>query len=230
MHESHDHPVGAGAARVVIASELRLLRDGLADALRGRARLHVVASVGDAAAARRAVREHAADTLLLDVGVRDGLSLVRAVSTADSPTRVVVFAVSEREADLVPCIEAGAAGYIGRDGTLDDLVAAVESVRRGETLCSPRLAASLFRRLAAIERERRTDVDPGPHHAAVAVLSPRERQILALIDQGLANKEIGHRLGIELATVKNHVHHILEKLQVTRRGQAAARARPGLTA
>jgi DNA-binding NarL/FixJ family response regulator len=62
----------------------------------------------------------------------------------------------------------------------------------------------------------------------VAALSPRERQILALIDEGLANKEIAHRLGIELATVKNHVHHILEKLQVTRRGQAAARARPGL--
>ena len=91
---------------------------------------------------------------------------------------------------------------------------------RGETIVSPRLAASLFQRLA--DQRRR-------HYLAIAEpatdLTMRERQILSLVEQGLSNKEIARALGIELATVKNHVHRVLEKLNVSRRGQAAARAR-----
>jgi DNA-binding NarL/FixJ family response regulator len=95
-----------------------------------------------------------------------------------------------------------------------------QSVGRGETIISPRLAASLFQRLASQRRRTNQEVDPETRE-----LTLRERQILALVEQGMANKEIARTLGIELATVKNHVHHVLEKLKVSRRGQAAARAR-----
>ena len=89
---------------------------------------------------------------------------------------------------------------------------------RGETIISPKLAASLFQRLAE-ERRRR---EAGPAASPASELTLRERQILSLVEQGLTNKEIARQLGIELATVKNHVHSILEKLDVRRRGEAAA--------
>jgi DNA-binding NarL/FixJ family response regulator len=91
-------------------------------------------------------------------------------------------------------------------------------VTRGEFLCSPGTAATLLRRVAALAAERHT-ADNG------ARLTPREQQVVRLIDEGLSNKEIARRLSIEVRTVKNHVHSILEKLQVRRRGEAAARMR-----
>jgi DNA-binding NarL/FixJ family response regulator len=93
----------------------------------------------------------------------------------------------------------------------------VACVMRGELPCTPRLAATLFQRLALHASHRQDDGALG--------LTAREREILTLIDGGLSNKEIAHRLNIEVATVKNHVHRILDKLHVKRRGEAAARIR-----
>jgi DNA-binding NarL/FixJ family response regulator len=98
------------------------------------------------------------------------------------------------------------------------LVATLESATRGEALFSPRMAASLLRRVAALAATQ-------PSPSAQVRLTPRERDIMRLLDEGLSNKEIAQRLGIEVATVKNHVHNILEKLQVHRRGEAAAWSR-----
>jgi len=92
---------------------------------------------------------------------------------------------------------------------------------RGEAVCSPRVAGALLRRIAALATDGRSDRVP-------AHLTKREREIMGLIDEGLSNKEIAKRLRIEVATVKNHVHNILEKLQVHRRGEAAARVRAAL--
>jgi two-component system nitrate/nitrite response regulator NarL len=104
------------------------------------------------------------------------------------------------------------------DGSLDDLASAVASVRRGEVLCSPGMAAGLFRRVAALARER--GLDPIEEK-----LTARELEVLRLIEEGRSNKEIASLLSIEVPTVKNHVHRILEKLHVHRRSEAAARAR-----
>lgn len=212
--------VERATTRVIIACSLRLLRDGLADALGRSTAMTVAAAVGDAAHARTAIDEHQPDVVLLDTEMPDSLALVRAIHDAPPSPKVVAFAVSDSDDALVRYIEAGIDGYVTRDGALRDVVAAVESVGRGETIVSPRLAASLFQRLAA--QRRRTDGGGG---AAESALTSREQQILALVEQGMANKEIARTLGIELATVKNHVHHVLEKLNVSRRGQAAARAR-----
>jgi len=210
----------AAGARAIIVSSLRLLRDGLADALARSTAIAVVASVADAERARDAIARHKPDVVLLDIEMPNSLALVRAVHDDPPSPKIVAFAASDADEALVVYIEAGIDGYVTRDGSLNDVVATVESVGRGETIISPRLAASLFQRLASQRRRTEQGADPETRE-----LTLRERQILALVEQGLANKEIARTLGIELATVKNHVHHVLEKLKVSRRGQAAARAR-----
>jgi len=212
-------PARRRPSRAIVASGFRLLRDGLADALGRSSALAVIASVADADQARATISDLEPDVVLVDIEMSDSLELVRAVHAAEHPPKIVAFAVSEGDETLVRYIEAGIDGYLTRDGSLSDIVAIVESVGRGETIISPKLAASLFQRLAS--QRTRDDASPPPTSA----LTSREREILALVEQGMANKEIARTLGIELATVKNHVHHVLEKLQVTRRGQAAARAR-----
>ena len=211
----------APGARVVIVSGLRLLREGLADALASSTGLCVAATACDADQARAEIVDHEPSLVLIDIELRGSLALVRDINAAARAPRIIVFAVSDSEDALLPYIEAGIHGYVARDGSLDDVVATVESVGRGETIVSPKLAASLFQRLA--EQRRRREARNAA--AAGSDLTLRERQILALVGQGMTNKEIARTLGIELATVKNHVHHVLEKLKVSRRGQAAARAR-----
>lgn len=213
-------PPPKSTARAVVASSLRLLRDGLTDALAKSDAIHVVGTASDADRLRALIHEQAPDIVLIDIEMPGSLPLVRTIHDFDPAPQIVAFAVSDADEALVRYIEAGIAGYVSRDGSLTDVVAAVESVGRGETLVSPKLAASLFKRLAA---QRRRDDLIAPD--GTPELTSREHQILTLIEQGMANKEIARTLGIELATVKNHVHHVLEKLKVSRRGQAAARAR-----
>ncbi len=133
----------------------------------------------------------------------------------------MALAVSEVESDVLAWAEAGVVGYVPREASLEDLVSTIEAVVRGELRCSPRIAATLFRRVTKLSANRR-HTPQGIH------LTPRELEILDLIDHGLSNKQIAGKLGIEVATVKNHVHNILEKLQVNRRGEAAARMRSRL--
>lgn len=216
-------PARRRPARAIVASGFRLLRDGLTDALGRFSAITVIASVGSADQARGIIGELEADVVLVDIEMPDSLDLVRTISVGARFPKIVAFAVSEADDALVRYIEAGIDGYVTRDGSLNDVVATVESVGRGETIASPKLAASLFRRLAS--HRPREDAPPEPTTSA---LTSREREILALVELGMANKEIARTLGIELATVKNHVHHVLEKLKVTRRGQAAARARAAM--
>ena len=203
--------------RALVASDVRLYREGLADGLRrsGRAEVVGTASGGDAAVAR--VQELGPDVVLVDLAMADWEPAVRAIA-ARTAARVVVLGVREVEEEVVACAEAGVSGYVTRAASLEELVDVVESVARGESLCSPRISALLLRRVSEVAGRERAA-------ASADRLTPREAQIVGLIDEGLSNKQIAGQLSIELATVKNHVHNILEKLQVDRRGQAAARVR-----
>src|SRR5262245_26085623 len=186
--------------------------------LRGEPGMDVAATASGVDEAVRALREHEPDVVLIDMAIPDNTWVVRALVAAVPGTRVVALAVPEVEREVLACAEAGVAGYVTRDGSLEDVVAAVESAARGELLCSPRMAATLFQRVATLALERSPE-------SIESRLTTRELEILDLIDQGLSNKEIARRLTIELSTVKNHVHNILEKLNVSRRSEAAARAR-----
>jgi DNA-binding NarL/FixJ family response regulator len=130
--------------------------------------------------------------------------------------------VPEADDEIVQLAEAGVDGLVTRDASLADVLDAVAAAVRRETLTSPTVAAVLLRRVASLAGERRP--------AETSSLTRREREIVALIGRGLSNKEIAQSLRIELSTVKNHVHNILEKLHVPRRTDAvaAARTRGGL--
>jgi len=217
-------PRESHAITIMIVSDVRLYREGLAASLGQRAGFTVAGSARYADEAAR-LAEIQPNVLLLDMSSRAGVDVIRRVAASGSGTRTVAFAVEETERDIVICAEAGAAGYVPCDGTLDDLANTIRSVSRGELLCSPRIAAALFRALHTNAPK------PEPDRLALT-LTAREREIAPLIDRGLSNKEIAAHLHIEVATVKNHVHNLLEKLQVASRGEAAARLRsgPGLPA
>jgi len=157
--------------------------------------------------------------VLLDASRSDSVDTVRALAAAVPSARVVALAVVEAEADVIPLAEAGVAGYVTVDQSLSELTETIASVARGENPCSPLLAAILLRRVRALAGERPRALGPE------GVLTGREREILALLERGLTNKQIARELQIELTTVKHHVHNILEKLGVPTRGAAAARAR-----
>jgi two-component system nitrate/nitrite response regulator NarL len=119
---------------------------------------------------------------------------------------------------VLGCAEAGVAGYVPREASLEDLVETIGCASRGELRCSPQLGVTLLRQLAL----RAAGVDDA---ASRAPLTSREVEIVRLIEHGLSNKEIATRLGIQVATVKNHVHNLLEKLRIHRRAEAADRLR-----
>jgi len=203
--------------RVMVVGDVRLYREGIASSLEHRGDLEIVCIARSHDAMRRA-DECSPDIAVLDMATAESLDLVRRVAASMPQMRVVAFAVEETEHDILLCAEAGAAGYVAPDGTLDDLVNTIRSVARGELLCSPRIAATLFRALRVQAPE--TNVD-----RLALTLTAREREIAPLLERGLSNKEIASQLNIEVATVKNHVHNLLEKLQVGSRGEAAARLR-----
>ena len=202
--------------RVVIASNVRLYRDMLANSLRRTQDFAILATATVSDAEAIVLAQHPTLVLLDCAGAGD-VEVVRRIA-AISDVAVVALALDESAELILNCMEAGARGYLTRSGTLADLVAAMRSVSQGEMLCSPRVAAALVQRLATLAGDRMArDYSP---------LTARERQVADLIDRGLSNKEIARHLGIEVATVKHHIHHVLEKLHVTTRADAAAHLRP----
>lgn len=201
--------------RALIASDVRLLCDGLQIALTSDPEIDVVGIAGNADSLLADAGRTRPAVVVLDVSMPRALEAARVIALELPGTRTVGVAVDESVGSVVACAEAGLAGYVPHDATLDRLRRTVLSVTDGETPCSPRIAAGLFRHLAALsaEREQRPSL---PRR-----LTPREYEVLRLIQRGLPNKEIAARLHIALPTVKNHVHRILVKLDVNRRGAAA---------
>lgn len=201
---------------VFIVGSVRVYREALAEAFEKHDEIRVIGLAAAAHAALRPIRDLGPDIVLVDMSVPDAIAAARTLS-AVAPAKIVALAAPEDEQSIVACAEAGVAAFVSSEATFDDIVTATEAVVRGETVCSPRVAATLLRRVANDARARQ--------HGEFAPLTLRERQVVALIDEGLSNKEIAAELCIELSTVKNHVHHLLEKLGARGRGEAAARMR-----
>jgi DNA-binding NarL/FixJ family response regulator len=203
---------------VFILSDVRLYREALLMSL---TRLQAFEMLGAEDLSRAAVERVIGlqpDSIILDIAAVESFGTARLLGVCLPMVRVVAFAVSEIDHLVVACAEAGIAGYVGRDGSEEDIVAAVECALRGELYCSKRIAGVLSRHIGVLSAQSsRPDQQPS--------LTSREHQILDLVGEGMSNKEIGRTLRIGDATVKNHVHNILEKLQVHRRGEAVARFR-----
>ena len=215
---------GNDAIRVVVASDIRLYREALEHAFREASDIHLVGTASGATETLRNLRLLTPDILLLDMAMEDALAVARQVPRVAQPTRIVALGMPEAESEIIACAQMGIAGYVSRGGSLSDAFEAVHAVARGELRCSPRIAGFLFRHIASISHERGAA-------APTATLTAREAQILKLLQEGLSNKMISRSLGIELPTVKNHVHSLLAKLGVHRRAEAvslATRAQSGL--
>lgn len=205
--------------RIAIASDTRFYRDGIAEILRRQPDMTVVSEATHATELSDVTRVES-DVVLLDMALPDSLAIVRALMAAVPRLRVVALGVRDREREIIDCAEAGVAGYVTRDDGLGELLASIRGVVCDEVRCSARTAAALLRRVTELAAYRRTGGPP-------LGLTPRELEVVELMGLGLSNKQIAARLQIELPTVKSHVHNILEKFGVQRRGEAVVRARGG---
>jgi two-component system nitrate/nitrite response regulator NarL len=204
--------------RVYIIAEVRCYRDALATAL-AEARVDVVGVAEHPLQAVSEIRALAADVALLDLPAPEGPLWVRELGEVTPSTRVLALSMGEAEHEVVTWAEAGVSGYLGRDASVQELVAAIEGSVRGEAPCHPRTAAILLRHVATGPMGERTAWQCDRH------LTPREQELVHLLGEGLSNQQIARSLCIALPTVKNHVHNILEKLGVTGRADAVRAVR-----
>jgi DNA-binding NarL/FixJ family response regulator len=200
---------------MVIVADVRLYCDGLAAVL-PRDRLLIVGTADGRTTAPAIVQATNPDVVLVDVATPEALDLMRQLRTDPPPVAIIAFGVGDDIPAIVECAEAGAIAYVPATAAVQDLVTTIEGAVAGELRCPPRVAGELFRR--AGDRSSHATSTGGPNEP---VLTDRQRQVHAMLRQSLSNKEIAVALNISEATVKNHVHKILEKLQVPTRVKAA---------
>ena len=206
--------------QLIIASPVRLVREGLVTTLRGREGVVVADAVDLGPLGITRIADAEPDVVLVDVGETntDIVLAARLIRTASPGAKLLAFGLDEVDDRVFACAAAGFSGYVPRESGADELHRALVGAMEGRMHCAPHIAAAMFNRLAGLLRE--SDA-PG----SLPPLTSRESEILALVEQGRSNKEIARQLAISSATVKNHMHDILQKLRVSRRGQAVARLR-----
>ena len=184
--------------------------------------VNIVAEAGNGWAALKAVEDTSPDVVVLDQNMpgMSGDEVAARLTSCEPPYPVIILSVSDDETDVMSALRAGASGYFLKDGPVEEVVAGIEAAARGESFFSPRIGAMLLRRM---REQREVPVD------APVRLSEREQDVLRLVVEGRSNEKIGEGLSIDAGTARNHVSHILAKMGVDNRVQAAVRAvREGL--
>jgi two-component system NarL family response regulator len=194
--------------RVLVADDHPIVRQGIMANVKPQRDMTVVAEAGDGVEALGLIKEHLPDVVLLDLRMphMDGLDVVREVTTARLPSKVIIMTTFESEEDVHRAIKAGARGYLLKDSTQEEILDAIRRVSLGETY----LPARIVQKVA--EGMRKPE------------LSPREVEVLQWVAAGKSNKEIGVQLFIAEGTVKTHVKSLLEKLAVVGRTAAIREA------
>lgn len=210
--------------RVLIMSDMQVFREGLAIALSHGGEFDAKQASSRPQEALRTIRRFSAEVALVDLQISDAPNFMTALSRGAPDTALIAMGVDQDGQQILDCAEAGAKGFVPRDASLADLTRAIYDARCGALRCRPEVAHMLFCHVGQLKAAKSTPKCASPD----TTLTRREREILDLIERGQSNKAIAQRLGIEVSTVKNHVHSLLSKLGVRRRGEAAAlhRRRP----
>lgn len=216
MKNKFDHPIS-----LLLVNEIRLMGNVIVAALEDEPDISVVSCVTTYDEALQAIREREVDVALVSTRLPDngGLRLTSAIAEIAPSTKVLALGLTEEKKRVLRYVEAGASGYILKDDSLEDLVEIVRATQEGKVFVSPQIAAAMMERLSDLAQmfagveNNLTDT---------TALTSREMEVLELISKGYTNQQIAQNLVIEVGTVKNHVHNILEKLNVSSRGEAAA--------
>ena len=206
-----------GTQKIVLLDDCNINNQGLATLLSA----HDIeaASAWDLPSLLQRLEENPNALIVLNIGVKDSVTLLRFCLEMSPHTRVIVTGLStDKESEIVFCAEAGAAGLHLRNESLEQLLTLIRGAGEGSAQSSTEVTAILLRHLFSANTE------PGPEPEANP-LTAREREILALLEQGLSNQQIASQLSVTLHTVKNHVHNVLAKLGVDSRAAAAVAAR-----
>ncbi|SFB49071.1 two-component system, NarL family, response regulator [Nocardioides alpinus] len=206
---------GSEPVRVLVVDDQELFRRGLIMLLSGDTDIEVVGEAADGITATDLAVKTAPDVILLDVRMprRTGVEACRAIKEAVPSAKIIMLTVSDEEADLYESVKNGAAGYLLKDSSIEEVAQAIRVVNEGQSLISPSMAVKLideFKQMSKPERET------GP----ALRLTERELEVLRLVAKGLNNREVAKELFISENTVKNHVRNILEKLQLHSRMEA----------
>lgn len=204
--------------RIVIVDDHEVVRIGLRTLLSLEPEVEVVGEAGNAADALAEIERVAPDVALLDLrlGPDNGFDVCRQLQKMGSDTRVLVLTSYEDDGMIVEAISAGADGYLLKEIDRRSLVEAIKKVASGQSILDPKVTGRVFSKVQAMVKE------PSAESSKLKTLSPQEKKVLALVAEGKTNKEIGIALGLSDKTVKNYFSNILDKLQLTRRSQAAA--------
>ncbi len=202
--------------RVVLVDDHTLCRNGLTELLHHRGGIQVVAALGDPELVAGVLKQHRPDLLVLDLRMPtgDGLSLLRRLRAEGCDTPALILTMSDSEADLAAALRVGVRGYLLKDMEPEAVIGAIERAARGETTFAPAMTVKLAQLLQAgtTGNQRKGLLDS---------LTDRERQILDHLALGESNKAIARKLDISHDTVKLHVRHILSKLNLSSRVEAA---------
>ena len=206
--------------RVVIVDDHAMVRAGLAQLLNGDPEIDVVGSASDGSLAADVVERERPDVVLMDLQMptTGGVEATRRVLDIAPTVQVVVLTSLSDRAGIVSALDAGAVGYLLKDAGPEELLSGVKAAARGESPLHPRAAREL---LAARVAGGSPDPDQHPDEVATSELTPRELEVLALVREGLANKQIARRLGITERTVKAHLTSCFQRIGAADRTQAA---------
>lgn len=204
--------------RILLVSQFLFICDALSSVLESEPDMEVIGSAISVREALDLVSK--ADLVLVNVQMpnNDAFKLIQAIVGAKLPPKVIVLGLTETKEHVLQYLQAGASGYVLKDDSVDDLVLRIRDVHAGQSPVSPTIASALISRLyeySLLLSQVKNGIGQN------STLTTREQEILRLVGQGLTNQEIADQLVIEVGTVKNHVHNIMQKLDVNTRQEAA---------
>jgi DNA-binding NarL/FixJ family response regulator len=217
---SKQNPIPLKKIKILLIEDNRLLRDGIKALINAQADLKIAAaSGGDIHDTLRQAQSLKPQVALLDLGLQneDGPQVVRTLIKEMPHMKIIGMGLIPSQLDIMEIVEAGAAGFILKDASIEDFLETIRLVARGEKVLPPLLTGSLFSHVVehALRRGKGKPVE-------AVRMTKREREIIALIAEGMSNKEIAQRANLSIYTIKSHIHNVMEKLALHSRLQIAA--------